>query len=80
MRGRSPSGLTRDRAALVRSRLDGRMIHVAEWLDGAIYGGEGLTKWEVDFITSISDQLDRTGFLSERQIDILERIYSERTK
>ncbi len=38
-----------------------------------------LTKWEEEFLESISDQIARTGSLSERQIEILERIYTEKT-
>jgi hypothetical protein len=37
-----------------------------------------LTKWEEGFLESISDQLERTGSLSERQAEILERIYTEK--
>jgi hypothetical protein len=38
-----------------------------------------LTKWEESFMESITDQFERTGRLSERQIEILERIYAEKT-
>jgi len=38
-----------------------------------------LTKWEQDFIISISDQFDRRGSLSDKQFEILERIYAEKT-
>lgn len=38
-----------------------------------------LTKWEEDFVVSISDQFDRSGSLSDKQFSILERIYSEKT-
>lgn len=38
-----------------------------------------LTKWEQSFYESIIDQFDRSGSLSEKQFDILERIYSEKT-
>ena len=36
-----------------------------------------LTNWEEDFIESIRDQFDERGSLSERQAEILEKIYSE---
>lgn len=39
-----------------------------------------LSNWEVDFINSIASQLDNNRNLSEKQADIVERIYSERTK
>ncbi len=37
-----------------------------------------LGKWEVDFLTSVADQLSNTGSLSEKQVEILERIYTEK--
>ncbi len=50
------------------------------WIDACLdESKKRLTKWEEGFIESISDQLDRTGSLSERQAEILERIYSEKT-
>lgn len=36
---------------------------------------ENLTKWEQSFVESISDQYERSGRLSDRQLEILERIY-----
>ena len=38
-----------------------------------------LTKWEIQFMESITDQFERTARLSERQIEILDRIYCEKT-
>ncbi len=38
-----------------------------------------LSKWEEDFLISISDQFDRRGTLSDKQFEILERIYAEKT-
>lgn len=38
-----------------------------------------LTKWEEDFVISVTDQFERTHNLSERQFEILERIYAEKT-
>ena len=40
---------------------------------------KSLTHWEVSFIESISDQYQRTRSLSDRQIEVLDRIYSEKT-
>ena len=48
------------------------------WLDAVAHQARNLTKWEEGFIESISDQWGRSGFLSERQIEILERIYAEK--
>lgn len=49
-----------------------------EWINYAWFEGQGLTAWENEFIESISDQLDRRGDLSDRQIEILERIVEEK--
>jgi len=38
-----------------------------------------LTKWEEDFLGSIGEQFKSRGTLSEKQTEILERIYSEKT-
>lgn len=38
-----------------------------------------LTEWELGFMASVTDQFDRRGHLSERQEEILERIYAEKT-
>lgn len=51
-----------------------------EWIDRVNdEPSKPLTKWEEDFMVSISDQFDRSGRLSEKQAEILERIYSEKT-
>lgn len=38
-----------------------------------------LTKWEENFLESINEQFQSRGTLSERQFEILERIYTEKT-
>lgn len=38
-----------------------------------------LTDWENNFIESVSDQFSRWNNLSDRQVEILERIYAEKT-
>ena len=38
-----------------------------------------LTKWEANFIESIADQFDRTGSLSTRQLEVLDKIYGDKT-
>lgn len=38
-----------------------------------------LTKWEEDFIVSIRRQFKEKKMLSDRQTEILERIYAEKT-
>lgn len=41
--------------------------------------GVNLTPWEEDFIESLRAHLNAGKKLSERQVDILERIYAKRT-
>lgn len=38
------------------------------------------TAWELDFLASVTDQFNRRGFLTEKQLAILRRIYQERTE
>jgi hypothetical protein len=38
-----------------------------------------MTKWEIQFMESITPYFEGGGFLSEPQITHLERIYAERT-
>lgn len=38
-----------------------------------------LTPWEMNFVISITDQFNRKGTLSDKQFEILERIYAEKT-
>ncbi len=60
-----------------------RLVYSTEtldhWIEEIDLHGRGLTKWEEDFVDSLRDQLERRGMLSERQIEILERMYSEKT-
>jgi len=41
--------------------------------------GHNLTEWEEDFITSIAVQFNERRRLTDRQFEILERIYAEKT-
>lgn len=41
--------------------------------------GRGLTAWEMEFLESVQAQWDRTRRLSPKQLEILERIYAEKT-
>jgi len=40
---------------------------------------KALTKWEENFLESISEQYQTRGTLSDRQLEILDRIYTEKT-
>jgi len=48
------------------------------WLEKIDTDAKGLTKWEENFIESIKEQLEKRGTLSDRQIEILEKIYTEK--
>lgn len=51
-----------------------------QWLEEIELHGVNLTAWEEEFIENLADRF-RRGWdtLTERQAEILERIYSERT-
>ena len=38
-----------------------------------------LTQWEEGFIESVTEQFQERGTLSDRQFEILEKIYAEKT-
>lgn len=50
-----------------------------DWVEQCLEHSHKLSKWELDFVESLSEQLERRGTLSERQQEILERIYTEKT-
>lgn len=52
---------------------------IREWIELVNDEGRGLTKWEEDFMESITEQFEERGSISDRQEEILERIYSEKT-
>jgi hypothetical protein len=47
-------------------------------LDGLDTPAKELTKWETDFVASITEQFETRKSLSDRQFEILERIYAEK--
>lgn len=49
------------------------------WIDTINHEGRNLSKWEKDFMESITEQFERTHSLSEKQKEIVERIYAEKT-
>jgi hypothetical protein len=53
---------------------------VAKWIKQTLEDGRGVTAWENDFLVSVGEQLERKGTISEKQEEIVERIYSERTE
>ena len=50
-----------------------------EWIDTIDEIGVNLTKWEDDFVQSLKERRDKGWKLSERQAEILERIFVEKT-
>ena len=52
---------------------------IEEWLERLESPSKPLTAWEADFLISVRDQFDRSGRLSERQEEVLEKIYAEKT-
>lgn len=52
---------------------------IGDWLDRIEQDGRGLSKWEEDFVESVAEQFINTGSISDRQEQILECIYAEKT-
>lgn len=52
---------------------------IAHWIETVNEEGRNLTDWEVGFMESLTDQFERSGRISDRQEEILERIYAEKT-
>ena len=52
---------------------------IKQWLEAIHDDSAGLTKWEEDFVDSLAAQVEARGTLSERQEEILERIFVEKT-
>jgi uncharacterized membrane-anchored protein len=52
---------------------------IKDWIDRVNSEGRNLTKWEENFMESITEQFENSGSLSDRQEEILEKIYAEKT-
>jgi len=51
-----------------------------EWIETILNEAEDrLSDWERNFIESISNQMDERGWISDKQVVVLERIYSSKT-
>ena len=48
------------------------------WIE-ACEGSDRLTEWEYNFVASVKKQLETKGSLSPKQIEVLERIYADKT-
>lgn len=53
---------------------------IAHWINELEIPSKELTDWETQFLESISDQWNRFHVLSDKQVEILERIYAEKTE
>ena len=52
---------------------------IREWIELVNTEERNLSKWEQDFMDSITEQFEERGSISDRQEEILELIYSEKT-
>lgn len=52
---------------------------LAQWIDEVNTHGKRLTDWEKNFMESLTNQFEETNSLSEKQEEILERIYADKT-
>jgi hypothetical protein len=52
---------------------------IRSWIESIQDNGRGLSKWEQDFVESVAEQMERSNSVSDRQEEILERIYAEKT-
>jgi hypothetical protein len=52
---------------------------IASWIARVNDEGFELTAWELGFMANISAQFEQSGSLSEKQEEILERIYANKT-
>jgi hypothetical protein len=52
---------------------------IEHWITTVNEEGRNLSKWELDFMESITDQFKTRNWISDKQEEILERIYAEKT-
>lgn len=54
---------------------------IKSWIDAIITeASDDLTAWELKFISDIEIKVDNGWMLTQKQEEILERIYAEKTK
>jgi hypothetical protein len=51
-----------------------------QWIEDVNSEGRNLSEWETNFMESITEQFATRGGMSEKQEEILERIYCEKVK
>ena len=52
---------------------------IEHWIKEINENGVNLSKWEKDFMKSITEQFERRKSISDKQEAILERIYADKT-
>lgn len=52
---------------------------LAHWVEVCQTSGKNLTAWEDEFLESLRLSLERGKTLTSNQVDILDRIYAEKT-
>ena len=52
---------------------------IEHWINTINEEGRNLSKWELDFMESVSEQFSQRNWISDKQEEIVERIYSEKT-
>ena len=52
---------------------------IQDWIDYVNNNGVNLSKWELDFMESITEFFQERSWISDKQEEILERIYAEKT-
>ena len=52
---------------------------IEHWINTVNEEGKNLSKWEEDFMESITEQFKEKNWISDKQEDILERIYTDKT-
>ncbi len=52
---------------------------IDDWIDRVNTEGRGLSEWQLGFMESITEQWEQKKWLSEKQEEILERIYANKT-
>lgn len=52
---------------------------IEHWIQTINEEGRDLTKWEDDFMESVTEQFEERGTVSDKQEEIIERIYADKT-
>lgn len=57
-----------------------KMLVFRGWIESLYDVQDSLDDWQFNFVQSVDEQLAKKNWLSEKQQDVLERIYAEKTK